>query len=121
MKINIEFLKDQEELRLPIVRLTKSRNYETGTATFIFIKPTLFNLNFYRKIPIQELALCWNNKKIITTDLQIFFYKGNPFLIKAIFIFKNPNEWFQFLNFMKYYSQETGLFFTEIISTKNNL
>ena len=30
-----------------------------------------------------------------------------------IFIFKNNQEWFDFLNFMNCYSKETGLFFTE--------
>ena len=34
----------------------------------------------------------------------------NHFLLKAIFIFKNEKEWFNFLNFMNFYSKETGLF-----------
>jgi hypothetical protein len=57
------------------------------------------------------MYLIWDNKKIITKDIQIIFKEGKPFLIKTIFIFKNSNEWFNFLNFMNRYSKEMGLLF----------
>jgi photosystem II protein len=50
MNIRIEFVKGISETTLPIIKLTKSRNGKTGTATFIFIKPILFNL-FSSQIP----------------------------------------------------------------------
>jgi hypothetical protein len=43
----------------------------------------------------------------------VIFKQGQPFLMKIIFIFKNSQEWFNFLNFMNLYSKETGLFFSE--------
>jgi hypothetical protein len=61
------------------------------------------------------MSLFRQSNKIKTTDIQIIFYKGKPFLLKAIFIFKNSKEWFQFLNFMQFYSKEVGLSFTEIL------
>ena len=56
-----------------------------------------------------------NNIKFIykKTDIHIINKNGQPFLLKVIFIFKNSNEWFNFLNFMNFYSKETGLFFSE--------
>jgi photosystem II protein len=42
MNIRIEFIKGISETTLPIIKLTKSRNGKTGTATFIFINPILF-------------------------------------------------------------------------------
>jgi photosystem II protein len=111
MTVEIQFIEGIKESTLPIIRLTKSRNGKTGTATFIFINPDVFN-QFIYKIPIiNGMYLIWDNKKIITKDIQILFKEGKPFLIKTIFIFKNSNEWFHFLNFMNIYSKETGLFF----------
>jgi hypothetical protein len=51
--------------------------------------------------------------EIISKDIQVIFKQGQPFLMKIIFIFKNSQEWFNFLNFMNLYSKETGLFFSE--------
>ena len=111
MVIEIQFIEGIKELTLPIVRLTKSRNGETGTATFIFIKPEIFKEYISQISTINGMYLVWDNKKIISKDIYILFKNGEPFLIKTIFIFKNSNEWFQFLNFMNNYSKETGLLF----------
>ena len=114
MVIKIEFLKNNSESTLPIIQLTKSRNKSTGTASFIFIKPKLFSLVEKEIICLTTMALIWENKKIITNDICVKFYKGKPFLIKSIFVFKNSFQWFEFLNFMQYYSNEIGLAFTTI-------
>ena len=111
MSARIEFIKNKKELTLPIIKLTKSRNGKTGTATFIFIQPSLFvNVNFQIN-SINGMYLIWENDKIETKDIEIFFKNGTPYIIKALLIFKNSNEWFHFLNFMNYYSKETGLSF----------
>jgi photosystem II protein len=114
MTASIEFIKGIEEKRLPLIKLTKSKNGKTGTATFLFIQPILFNLNIYPFPFINGIYLIWDGKKIVSTDLNLLFKKGKPFVIKAIFLFKNTQEWFFFLNFMNSYSKETGLFFSEI-------
>lgn len=100
------------EKTLPIVKLTKSKNGETGTATFIFIRPSVFEFEkLWNQSLITGLYLNWANKKIVTKDISIFFENGKPFFLKGIFIFKNSSEWFHFLNFMSSYSEETGLFY----------
>lgn len=111
MVVEIQFIEGRKESTLPIIRLTKSRNGKTGTATFIFIQPQIFNYFIYQIPTINGMYLIWDNKKIITKDIQIIFKEGKPFLIKTIFIFKNSNEWFNFLNFMNRYSKEMGLLF----------
>lgn len=111
MNARIEFIKNKKELTLPVIKLTKSRNGKTGTATFIFVQPSLFiNTNFQIN-SINGMYLIWENDKIGTKDIEVFFKNGNPYIIKALLIFKNSNEWFHFLNFMNYYSKETGLSF----------
>lgn len=117
MMVKIELLKEFNEPILPIIRLTKSRSKKTGTATFIFIQPLLFTyfknnsiLPFY----LKKVSLIWGEKKIISKDIKVFFSQGKPFLLKVIFIFKNSQEWFNFLNFMRSYSKETGLTFISL-------
>lgn len=113
INVSIEFFDKKSELSLPLVRLTKSKNRMTGTATFIFIKPKLFELSRKINQPINQMTLVYGEKKIITDDLTLLFFKGKPFLIKAIFIFTNSSDWFNFLNFMNHYSKEMGLSFTK--------
>lgn len=113
MTIVIEFFEGIEEKVLPIINLTKSKNGKTGTATFIFIKPSIFTLEECKKLPINGIYLIWDEKKIIGNDISIFFKEGKPHILKAILIFKNGREWFDFLQFMNAFSKKTGLSFTE--------
>jgi photosystem II protein len=113
MTIEIQFIKGLKETTLPIIKLTKSRNGKTGTATFIFIEPKVFDNIIYKDFCLKGMYLLWENKIIETNDLEIFFKNGAPFVIKVVIIFKNSKDWFNFLNFMNYYSKETGLSFSE--------
>lgn len=116
MRPQIQFVSGIEELIVPRrIRLTKSENGETGTATFIFINPNVLSLvtNPSDSFLIQGMDLIWDNKKINTSDVNVFFKEGKPIIIRSILIFKNSKEWFSFLNFMSCYSKETGLSFAE--------
>lgn len=113
MDIRIEFIPGIKELSLPVIKLTKSRNGKTGTATFIFIQPLLFRNMHFQKMSFDSLSLISNKQKIISNDIIIVFKEGKPFLVKAIFVFKNKKEWFYFLRFIRDYSKETGLSFSE--------
>ena len=119
MNAYIEFIDDKPESSLPIIKLTKSKNGKTGTATFIFIYPSIFEINCLSFLHIDGMNLKWKDNtlkrssSIRTNDVNIIFKEGKPFLVKAIFILKNSYEWFQFLNFMTCYSKETGLYFFE--------
>ena len=118
MKPQIQFVSGIEEIIVPRrIRLTKSENGETGTATFIFINPSVFSLfsssSYSEPFLIESMELLWDNKKIKTNDIAVFFKRGQPIIIRSILIFKNSKEWFNFLNFMNSYAKETGLSFTE--------
>jgi photosystem II reaction center protein Psb28 len=117
-KPQIQFISGFEEMTVPRrVRLTKSENGETGTATFLFFEPTVFstflNLSFEDPILIKSMNLIWDKKQITTKDVKIYFKNGKPIVLRSILIFRNSTDWFNFLNFMSCYSKETGLSFTE--------
>jgi len=107
----IEFFENHPEKTLPCIRLTKSRNGQTGTATFLFFQPT--SLTFFCEEKKLNISLIYNNKKISTQNITIYFKRGKPIVVKAIFLFKSNNEWLSFLQFMFIYSQYTGLSFFE--------
>ena len=114
----IQFISEVEEMTVPRrVRLTKSENGETGTATFLFFEPTIFsifiNSSSQSSICIKNMNLIWDKKKISTNDIKIYFKDGKPIILRSILIFRNSKDWFNFLNFMSCYSKETGLSFTE--------
>jgi photosystem II protein len=116
MKTYISFSQSNlilKEKTLPIVKLTRSKNGETGTATFIFINPSLFERKKCDTTSIEGMYLHWSDKNINTQDINLFFQNGKPFLLKSVLIFKNSKEWFNFLSFMKCYSKETGVLFSE--------
>lgn len=118
IKTQIQFIPGFEEVTIPSrVRLTKSENGETGTATFVFFEPTVFsiigNINFAGISVIGGMDLLWDKKKITSKDIKVYFKNGKPTIIRAILIFRNSKDWFNFLNFMNSYSKETGLSFTE--------
>jgi photosystem II protein len=117
MNVKIQFIDNIDENTIPIIKLTKSKNQKTGTASFLFIQPTIFKDINSSTFIIDHLTLILNKNKMLTKDVEIIFKNGKPFLIKAIFIFKNSKQWFEFLTFMNQYSKETGLSFSETKSS----
>jgi photosystem II reaction center protein Psb28 len=118
VKPHIQFVPGFEEGTVPRrIKLTKSENGETGTATFLFFEPTVFSLfskvNLEDIFEIQGMDLLWDKKKITSKDIKVLFNNGKPSVIRTIFIFRDSKDWFNFLNFMSCYSKETGLSFTE--------
>jgi photosystem II protein len=107
----IEFIRGLKEESYPIVKLTRSKKGENGTATFIFNNPLLFSSHIYFPSSINGMYLVWDNNLLETNDIKIFFKNGKPFLIKSILILKNSEEWFKFLSFINTYSKQNGLTF----------
>jgi photosystem II protein len=111
MSVEIQVFPGIKEESFPIIKVTKSTNGKTGTATFLFIQPTSLNFFFLQNKPIESVFLIKDQKKIKTKDITLYFKEGKPFLLKTIFLFKNSDEWFAFLNFMSDYSKEKGFLF----------
>ena len=68
IKPQIQFLSGVEEITVPRrVKLTRSENGETGTATFLFFEPTVFsiflNVTSSSIILIKGMDLIWDKKK----------------------------------------------------------
>ena len=111
MSIFIYWNDEYKETNLPFISITKSKNGETGTATFIFLQPTIFEIHSTSDFIFRNMSICLGRKKFLTTDIEVLFWEGKPYLLKSIFLFKNIKEWFEFLTLLADLSKQTGLAF----------
>nr|YP_009313597.1 Photosystem II protein W [Galaxaura rugosa]SCW21851.1 Photosystem II protein W [Galaxaura rugosa] len=107
----IQFIKGINETVVPDVRLTRSRDGSTGTATFRFTNPTIFNINMENKGEITGMYLLDEEGELITRDVNAKYINGKPQAIECVYIIKNPENWDRFMRFMERYSNENELSF----------
>ncbi len=109
MKAVIEIIPSVNENRVAYIKLSKAKEGKTGSATFLFIRPQVFTKKKLYKSNIKSVSLICKNKKISTNLIEIFFKNGQPFCLKAIFIFSTKEEYFSFFQFLILYSKQNNL------------
>ena len=113
MEAKIQFIKGLDEKVLPDVRLTRSRDGSTGTATFRFKNPNILDKSTAKKGEITGMYLIDTEGSLETRDVNVKFINGKPEAIDAIYIMKNPESWNRFMRFMERYGDTNGLVFTK--------
>lgn len=119
MKAFIEIKPSIKENQLPVIRLSKSRKGDTGTATFLFIKPKIFKEAQACNFVIKSIRLVHGNKNILSQHIKIIFRNGKPFVLKGVFIFSTRIQYIAFLNFIFLYAYQNKLTYSKIF--KNSL
>jgi len=109
----IQFIKGVDETVLPDVRLTRSRDGSTGTATFKFKNPNILDKKSLKEGEITGMFLIDEEGTIVTRDVNACFIKGKPKSVKSIYIMKNSDDWERFMRFMERYGKSNGLIFTK--------
>lgn len=110
VKPTIQFIQGTDELTIPDVRLTKSRDGTNGMAIFSFNEPSVFDSSgeigditgFYM---IDEEGV------LQSVDVSAKFVNGKPSRIEAKYIMRSPREWDRFMRFMERYANQNGLQF----------
>lgn len=115
MEAKIQFIRGLNEKVLPHVRLTRSRDESTGTATFQFKNPNVLNKNRVKNGEITGMYLIDQEGILETRDVNALFINGKPEVIESIYIMKNNEAWNRFMRFMERYGQTNGLVFTKAI------
>lgn len=113
MEAKIQFIKGLDETVLPDVRLTRSRDGSTGTATFCFRNPNILDKSTAKEGEITGMYLIDKEGVLETRDVNARFINGKPETIESIYIMKSPEAWNRFMRFMKRYSKTNGLIFTK--------
>ena len=110
---NIQFIEGIDETVIPHIKLTRSRDGSTGTATFRFNKPDILKSGMDKKGEITGMYLQDEEGSITTRDVNAKFINGKPHAIEAIYIIKSPEDWDRFMRFMERYANVNELHFTK--------
>nr|YP_009313393.1 Photosystem II protein W [Dichotomaria marginata]SCW21647.1 Photosystem II protein W [Dichotomaria marginata] len=109
----IQFIKGINETVVPDVKLTRSRDGSTGTATFRFTKPSILDISMEKEGDITGMYLVDEEGELMTRDVNAKFINGKPQAIESVYIIKNPENWDRFMRFMERYANENSLSFTK--------
>nr|BDA97234.1 photosystem II protein W [Cryptomonas borealis] len=107
----IQFIRGVNENIVPVITLTRSRDGDTGTATFRFLNPRVLESSTTPQGIITGMYLIDEEGQIITRDVNVRFVNGKPQGIEAIYIMQTKESWDRFMRFMERYSQDKGLSF----------
>jgi len=108
----IQFIRGTDELSVPEVRLTRSRDGTNGTATFLFDQPSVFDSS--KELgDITGLYLVDDEGVIQSKDVSAKFVNGKPAKIEARHIMRSSRDWDRFMRFMERYAEKNDLGFTK--------
>ena len=113
MEAKIQFIKGLNESVSPDIRLTRSRDGSTGTATFRFKNPDILTKRTSKEGEITGMYLIDEEGILETRDVNARFINGKPESIESIYIMKNTEAWNRFMRFMERYGLNNGLIFTK--------
>jgi photosystem II 13kDa protein len=107
----IQFSRGITEPVVPVVKLTKSRAGEQGTASFYFEKPAILGNDVNEDI--TGMYMLDEEGEIITREVKAKFVNGKPEALEVLYIMNSTAEWDRFMRFMERYSAANGLGFTK--------
>eukprot|EP00242_Pyramimonas_sp_CCMP2087_P013011 CAMPEP_0198207822 /NCGR_PEP_ID=MMETSP1445-20131203/11238_1 /TAXON_ID=36898 /ORGANISM="Pyramimonas sp., Strain CCMP2087" /LENGTH=158 /DNA_ID=CAMNT_0043880983 /DNA_START=144 /DNA_END=620 /DNA_ORIENTATION=- len=108
----MQFVKGVDEEVVPDVKLTRSRNGASGTATLTFKNPQVFE-STGEFGEITGLFMVDEEGELNTVDVQAKFVNGKPDRIEARYVMKSTFEWDRFMRFMERYGTDNGLGFSK--------
>ena len=111
MTAHIQFIKGIDEKVLPDIRLTRSRDGSTGTATFRFKNANILDKSLALNGEITGMYMIDKEGTLETRDVCARFINGKPRSVQSIYIMESPEAWDRFMRFMERYGQSNGLVF----------
>lgn len=108
----ISFVRGLEEKVVPNVKLTRARDGSSGTATFQFVSPNVFDASTQEAGEITGMFMEDEEGEISTTDVNARFANGKPQAIECMYVMKSPQEWDRFMRFMERYAEANELGFS---------
>ena len=109
----IQFVKGLEEKVVPDIKLTRARDGSSGTATFNFKNPNVFDASTASEGAVTGMFLVDEEGEMSTTEVNASFVNGKPQSIESLLLLKSPQEWDRFMRFMERYGEANGLGFNK--------
>jgi photosystem II protein len=113
----LQFIDGVNETCVPEVKLTRARTGNSGSATFIFESPSVFQASGELG-EITGLYMKDDEGTITTTDVKAKFVNGKPNSVEARLMLRSQFEWDRFIRFMDRYSEAAGLGFDKAAGPK---
>ena len=110
-KVRIEFYDGVSEPVVPEIRLTRSKDGNTGQAFFIFDKPQA--LSSIATGEITGMKMIDGEGELITKEVKARFIDGKPTLLEAIYSWRNTDDFDRFMRFANSYAKSNGLGYSE--------
>jgi photosystem II protein len=107
----IQFIRGINEDVVPDVRLTRSRDGDTGRAVFYFEQPKALAESTQEEI--MGMYLMDEEGELVTREVNGKFVNGKPAAIEAIYVMKSKEDWERFMRFMNRYAEVNGLGFSK--------
>lgn len=98
---------------MPDVKLTRSKDGSSGTATFVFDAPSVFESS-EELGDITGLFMIDDEGEFATVDVQAKFVNGKPDRIECRYVMRSAFEWDRFMRFMERYAEKQGLGFQKV-------
>jgi len=115
----LQFIKGIDEPSVPDVKLTRSKDGSSGTATFVFSTPSVFESS-EELGDITGLFMIDDEGEFSTVDVQAKFVNGKPDRIEAKYIMRSAFEWDRFMRYMERYAEQQGLGFQKVSCTSTS-
>lgn len=112
MAASLQFIRGLDEDCVPDVKLTRSRDGTSGTATFVFSEPSVFEATGELG-DITGLYMIDDEGTLQTVDVQAKFINGKPSKIEAKYVMRSSGDWDRFMRFMDKYAESNGLGFNK--------
>lgn len=109
----IQFVKGLEEKVIPDIKLTRAKDGSSGTATFKFANPNVFDASTESSGAVTGMFLVDEEGEMSTTDVNASFVNGKPQSIECLYVMKSPEDWDRFMRFMERYGEANGLGFSK--------
>ena len=107
----IQFFRGTDEIDVPEIRLTRSRDGKTGQALFLFKNPEA--LIQESMLEIKGMLLIDEEGELVTRDVNARFMNGNPTALEATYIWKSEIDFERFMRFAQRYAKRNGLGYSE--------
>ncbi len=107
----IQFFRGVDEISVPEIRLTRSRDGKTGQAFFIFESPEA--LSKESMTDIKGMLLIDEEGELVTRDVNARFVNGEPSALEATYSWKSESDFERFMRFAKRYAKSHGMGYTD--------
>ena len=110
-KATIRFLSGIDEISIPEIRLTRSKDGNTGQAIFTFENPQA--LSSVKDGTIKGMSMFDEEGELITREVRASFTNGQPSAIEATYVWKSEADFQRFMRFAKRYASSNGMGYSE--------